>query len=377
MRKIISAVLFLILLGNHTSFAAKVIPGSTCKRVNQQKIHKGKVFKCIKLGKKLYWDNGVPLASNKDTMQTLTPTPQPSNSLPTKPSPTRSAAQEAKATSEPTQLPSPSPRVSKTVLPTASPSSSSSVNPFSDIQKRAEAEILERQKKEEEAKRAAELAAESRRLQEAKRVIEELEEALCNRRNNCQVGKEGPGGGLIFYQAFSPQKWGTFIEVRYTGLKAYWCDKPTLPLSKSIADASLRSTVGIEIGKGKQNTLLMLSVCKDGAGVVASEFRGGGKDDWHLPSLKELDAICKFGNASLDSVLQTDSIDCFQNNRTGLKPSVYFPSGGDYWSSSEYLGVEPEGNFAHTIRLWTGLRFGTDKKTFLPVLAVRYFGEKK
>jgi len=370
-------VLFLTLLGGQVSFAAKVTPGSTCKRVNQQEVYKGKVFKCIKLGKKLYWDNGVTNTGSKDVIPRLTPTPQPSTSFTAKPIPTSSASQVPKPTSEPTNFPTASPNPTKTSLPSSTPSGSSSLNPFADVQKRAEMEIMERQRKEEEARRAAELLAESRRLQEAKRVIAELEEALCNRRNNCQVGKEGPGGGLIFYQAYSPQEWGTFIEVRYTGLNASWCDKPTLPLIKNITDPSLRNTVGVEIGKGKQNTLLMLTVCKTGAAVVAAEFRGGGKDDWHLPSLKELDAICKFGNASQDAVLQTDAIDCFQNNRTGLKPSVYFPSSGDYWSSSEYPGVDPEGSFAHTVRLWTGLRFGTDKKASLPVLAVRYFGEKK
>ena len=38
---------------------AAVTPGSKCSKVGLKQIHKGKVYTCIKLGKKLYWNNGV------------------------------------------------------------------------------------------------------------------------------------------------------------------------------------------------------------------------------------------------------------------------------------------------------------------------------
>lgn len=40
------------------SYAAKVTPGTSCKKVGIQENYNGKVYTCIKLGKKLYWDNG-------------------------------------------------------------------------------------------------------------------------------------------------------------------------------------------------------------------------------------------------------------------------------------------------------------------------------
>ncbi len=40
------------------AYAAKVTPGSSCKKVGSQQSYKGKIYTCIKLGKKLYWDNG-------------------------------------------------------------------------------------------------------------------------------------------------------------------------------------------------------------------------------------------------------------------------------------------------------------------------------
>jgi hypothetical protein len=41
------------------TIAAAVIPGSTCNKAGIKQVYKKKTFTCIKLGKKLYWDNGV------------------------------------------------------------------------------------------------------------------------------------------------------------------------------------------------------------------------------------------------------------------------------------------------------------------------------
>lgn len=82
--------------------ASKITPGSTCKKVNQQAIYKNKIYTCIKLGKKLYWDNG---AAYKIEKQSLIPAPTVS---------TKSSA-------------TPTPSQTKISTPAASPSTSQSI----------------------------------------------------------------------------------------------------------------------------------------------------------------------------------------------------------------------------------------------------------
>jgi hypothetical protein len=84
-RKGLILALLILLSTSQSVYAAKVIPGSTCKKLNNQEVYKGKIYTCIKLGKKLYWNNGVK-HTKKTTTPTLiptatpSPTPSPSNS---------------------------------------------------------------------------------------------------------------------------------------------------------------------------------------------------------------------------------------------------------------------------------------------------------
>lgn len=54
------------------AMAVEVIPGSKCNKVGIKQIYKKKIFTCIKLGKKLYWDNGVS-TEVKSTSQKVIP----------------------------------------------------------------------------------------------------------------------------------------------------------------------------------------------------------------------------------------------------------------------------------------------------------------
>jgi hypothetical protein len=46
---------------------AAVTPGSKCSKSGNKQTYKNKIFTCIKLGKKLYWDNGVALPTKAST----------------------------------------------------------------------------------------------------------------------------------------------------------------------------------------------------------------------------------------------------------------------------------------------------------------------
>ena len=83
--------------------ASKITPGSICKKVNQQVIYKNRIYTCIKLGKKLYWDNGAAYKIER-------PTSMASQSAKPIASPTPSASATACKTSLPTPIITVSPR---------------------------------------------------------------------------------------------------------------------------------------------------------------------------------------------------------------------------------------------------------------------------
>ena len=53
-----------------------VTPGSKCSKAGTKQLYKGKLFTCIKLGTKLYWNNGVLQTSSKPSTQ-----PSPTNKV--------------------------------------------------------------------------------------------------------------------------------------------------------------------------------------------------------------------------------------------------------------------------------------------------------
>ena len=60
---------------------AAVAPGTKCSKVGTKQVYKGKTYACIKLGKNLYWNNGVKVASPNPTKNfTPSPAPAPSSS---------------------------------------------------------------------------------------------------------------------------------------------------------------------------------------------------------------------------------------------------------------------------------------------------------
>jgi hypothetical protein len=138
--------------------------------------------------------------------------------------------------------------------------------------------------------------------------------ATCAQGGLCNLGDTGPGGGTIFYDAGSTQSWGRYIEASpidwYTVAKGgngtenvTWC-RNTNYFITGLVDA---------IGSGLANKLKLRAVCDTGAnykntatGMVAVDspaapggYSGGGKTDWFLPSLSEMDALNNYSSGSL------------------------------------------------------------------------------
>jgi hypothetical protein len=112
----------------------------------------------------------------------------------------------------------------------------------------------------------------------------------CAAGGKCARKDVGPGGGLIFYVADSPLSWGRYLEVAPTNWngsggdpKAPWCN---------ITDTLIPTA--FEIGSGLANTATLVATCSTSAAAIAKSYRGGGKNDWYLPSYTEQNELHGF-----------------------------------------------------------------------------------
>lgn len=157
----------------------------------------------------------------------------------------------------------------------------------------------------------------------------------CSPNPKCEVGSIGPGGGEVFYDAGSQQSWGRYLEVAPIGWSGttndpeeQWCNITDVYFTPLITNEAVRATLGVEIGKGRANTNLMVANCRSGAVFRAHTYKGGMKGDWYLPSREELNELCKYVN-SQPTGKKDEECRGSGKIRTGFFPKTY-------WSSSEY-----------------------------------------
>ena len=124
------------------------------------------------------------------------------------------------------------------------------------------------------------------------------------------VGDPGPGGGIVFYDAGSVQPWGRYLEAGPQLAPTDWCGDDW-----ELDVAGTKET----IGAGAANTELIAAACGEGAANTVSDYDGGGKTDWFLPSKDELKPLYE----------QRDTVGGF-----GL-PGNNWSSFETYWSSTQ------------------------------------------
>ena len=174
------------------------------------------------------------------------------------------------------------------------------------------------------------------KIPDDKIVTQVIEDATtpptCATGGTCAIGDAGPGGGIVFHVATTPQTWGTYLEAAPTdypvnGSRAeveWGCQMPS-----TIARAT-------EIGSGKANTDMILAKCKT-AGIaadVANKYstNTAGAGQWFLPSIDELNELCKiYSNTRVDN----PGIVKLQNGCAGSTSPTGGFAAGLYWSSSE------------------------------------------
>ncbi|MGH7196108.1 MAG: DUF1566 domain-containing protein, partial [Candidatus Saccharimonadales bacterium] len=134
----------------------------------------------------------------------------------------------------------------------------------------------------------------------------------------CNIGSTGPGGGIIFYNdggntcyEAAPSGWDGGSDPTGT-----WCNGYQGAAIES-GDQTTNNGLGNQaIGQGASNTATMLANanCNNSSDAehLAANYNGGGKTDWFLPSLYELNQL--YNEKSVVGGFASDS----------------------YWSSSEY-----------------------------------------
>ncbi len=150
------------------------------------------------------------------------------------------------------------------------------------------------------------------------------------------LGDIGPGGGLVFLISggltyeMAPKTWGANET---TGIR--WCSN-----FNSVS-------TGTAVGTGRENTTAMLtsagafSACTGSAPNAASDYRGGGKSDWFLPSKDELNAMC---NYSRNPSAPPTGV-CTGGQNAAFASGAYGFASGFYWSSSLFNADDAWGQF--------------------------------
>jgi len=108
------------------------------------------------------------------------------------------------------------------------------------------------------------------------------------------IGQTGPGGGLICYDSVVATG-STFME---NGVTCRYLEAAPTDQSSGVAwwngtDTNIPGAISTTIGSGKANTNAIIGVQGYGnyAAEVCTNYTGGGKNDWFLPSQSELNTM--------------------------------------------------------------------------------------
>jgi hypothetical protein len=171
----------------------------------------------------------------------------------------------------------------------------------------------------------------------------------------CEVGDTGPGGGTIFYVESNPAGFTSaapectagckYLEAANTSGYNSWADlgPDDLGFVWSSNDTSYIELTDTAIGSGYGNTQIMLEIGgggTTGAASAATGYLGGGKTDWYLPSIAELEQLHLSNVANINGAYWSSSEAPCSSNDCGLKAQSSGGSDGEY-ESGDNLKTDP------------------------------------
>jgi hypothetical protein len=166
---------------------------------------------------------------------------------------------------------------------------------------------------------------------------------FCDENSGSCLGKKGPGGGTVFYQAATSFSCGPTLNLtckflEYAPATWYtnddnggtWQSQGTLTDIAALANVDPPAYTSAELGAGYRNSLAIISALSSDTGNAAFKARGytgGGFSDWYLPTFSELNLICQWNRGV--------TLDVTSACTGGTYTSGVFISGKKYWSSTE------------------------------------------
>ena len=112
------------------------------------------------------------------------------------------------------------------------------------------------------------------------------------------LGK-GPAGGIVFYDAKKRQPWGRYLECAPKGWSGSESDDIGLDFAPQFGGSGTAifnavQATSQDIGSGAANSRRIIEAIDSPATSACLEYRGGGFDDWFLPSKGELEELYKY-----------------------------------------------------------------------------------
>ena len=176
----------------------------------------------------------------------------------------------------------------------------------------------------------------------------------------CRVGSPGPGGGIVYYDAGSPQWWGRFLEAK----------KASVPAAGPWGDGVVASDVSNKaLGNGKENSKRM---ALSGNSVNQRLTAYFGADFW-LPSKDELDALYNYWRISGDKRLRYAAVPMWTSSEASATFAWYqlFQDGTQFTDANGIIrGLKSNKDYL-TSPMHVGSNF---MPTAFHVIGVRAFG---
>ena len=200
--------------------------------------------------------------------------------------------------------------------------------------------------------------------------------ATCAGGGICKLGDLGPGGGVVFYvrtpqtfpvwkstpvaegdYVYAPDGW-RYLEVApksWSGSsndpQMDWCNNSNTraPWTKDLQGRDWnykwvpgKVQSGFLASTGFGNTEVISQNCTRGASTAARNYRGGGKTDWYLPRLTELNQLVFFAGGKFAPKSACCMKDFPKGESAAFEKSEYSINwGSPYWISSFFFGNLP------------------------------------